>query len=186
MLSSLEKLSRQIAPLAKASGLRIVLAESCTAGLVAQSLTRVPGASQWFCGSAVVYRNTTKTAWLGVPDSLLENPDIGPVSEEVAAAMCQGALAQTPEADWAFSVTGHLGPDAPADLDGLIYIGKSHASLDAAVQVLSRQLARCLPEGTPFASLREYRQTQAAQEVLEAILLTLREIMQDPEQKSKK
>ncbi|MCA9159342.1 MAG: CinA family protein, partial [Planctomycetales bacterium] len=59
---------------------RLVLVESCTAGRVAATLGELPGISQWLCGSLVVYRNASKSAWLGVPDSLLDDPQQGPVS----------------------------------------------------------------------------------------------------------
>lgn len=99
---------------------RIVFAESCTGGLVSATLARVPGISAHHCGSAVVYRIETKAEWLGVSRELLHDP--GPVSEAVAAAMASGVLSRTPEAHLAVSVTGHLGPNAPPEQDGLILI----------------------------------------------------------------
>ena len=115
--------AEQLAEQLRRSGRRVVFAESCTAGLVTAALARIPGISEHVCGSAVVYRNATKTAWLGVSAEALADESIGPVSEQVAAAMADGVLARTPEADLAVSVTGHLGPDAPAHLDGVIYVG---------------------------------------------------------------
>lgn len=101
-------------------GLKIVFAESCTAGLVSATLARIPGISAHHCGSAVVYRLETKHRWLGVGNDILKNP--GPVSREVAEAMAEGVLKITPEAEIAASITGHLGPNAPADQDGLVWI----------------------------------------------------------------
>lgn len=101
-------------------GLKIVFAESCTAGLVSATLAKIPGISEHHCGSAVVYRLDTKHRWLGISEALLENP--GPVSSEVAKAMAEGVLQITPEAELAASITGHLGPNAPADQDGLVWI----------------------------------------------------------------
>ncbi len=115
------QLAADVARFLKAAGLRIVFAESCTAGLVSATLARVPGISEHHCGSAVVYRLDTKAKWLGVPEAMLIDP--GPVSEEVAAAMAEGVLQVTPEADLAASITGHLGPDAPEGFDGLVYVG---------------------------------------------------------------
>ncbi len=100
---------------------RLVLAESCTAGLVAASLGRVPGISRHLCGSLVSYRESAKTNWLGVPPSVLQQHTVA--SEAVARLMATGALVATPEADLAASVTGHLGPNAPPEQDGLIYVG---------------------------------------------------------------
>lgn len=100
--------------------LRVVFAESCTAGLVSATLARVPGISRWHCGSAVTYREPTKHQWLGVSQQALAR--FSAVSEPVARQMAQGVLQKTPEADFAAAVTGHLGPGAPAELDGIIYI----------------------------------------------------------------
>ena len=105
---------------------KIVLAESCTGGLVSALLTRIPGVSQFHCGSAVVYQVATKEEWLRVPASLLRNP--GPVSREVASRMASGALAITPHADVAAAVTGHLGPGAPAAQDGRVYVAFARRS----------------------------------------------------------
>lgn len=99
---------------------QVVFAESCTAGLVAASLAIVPGISRSLCGSLVTYREACKTAWLGVEPQLLDS--FTAVSREVTAAMAKGALQRTTEANWAAAVTGHLGPDAPPDRDGRIYI----------------------------------------------------------------
>ena len=101
--------------------LKLVLAESCTGGLVSATLAGIPGISNHLCGSAVVYRMGTKASWLGISEAVLDDP--GPVSSVVAERMAQSVLRMTPEADLAASVTGHLGPDAPARQDGLIYIG---------------------------------------------------------------
>ena len=100
---------------------RIVLAESCTAGLVSATLARVPSISRWHCGSAVTYRERTKEDWLDVPHGKIER--FTAVSESVARAMAVGVLRHTPEADISASVTGHLGPDAPKEQDGIIYVG---------------------------------------------------------------
>jgi len=99
---------------------RIVFAESCTAGLVSASLAMVPGISRWLCGSAVTYQEATKRRWLDVQSQDLAN--FTAVSEQVASAMAGGVLAITPHADCAVSVTGHLGPDAPPDLDAVIFV----------------------------------------------------------------
>jgi nicotinamide-nucleotide amidase len=170
MIHRLEELALSAANAAKSAGIRLVLAESCTAGLVASLLSRMPGASEWLCGSAVVYRNETKTAWLGVSAAILDDPQIGPVSRETAAAMCAGALGLTPEATHAISVTGHLGPEAPPVLDGLIYVGRqrrgaSEPFADEA-DVHAQRLSAELPGDSPWPTLRLHRQHEAAAEVL--------------------
>lgn len=116
-------LAREIQTLLKQSNRMLVCAESCTAGLVAATLAGIPGASEWLCGSAVVYRNATKTAWLGVSSESLIDPACGDVCRETAIRMAEGVLAVTPEAAVAISITGHLGPNAPQNIDGVIYVG---------------------------------------------------------------
>ncbi len=113
----------QVSAQLKAKRLRIVFAESCTAGLLAATLGQIPGISESLCGSAVTYRNATKAGWLGVDTKLLDDPAITAVSDPVARQMAKGVLQMTPEADLAVSVTGHLGPDAPTDQDGLVFVG---------------------------------------------------------------
>ena len=117
---SLLSAARRVAKLLKQTNHKIVFAESCTAGLVATSLSRIPGISAWHCGGMVTYRNETKTAYLGIEPKILKRP--GPVSEVVARKMAEGVLSKTPEATLAASITGHLGPNAPAKLDGVVYV----------------------------------------------------------------
>ena len=121
MPQPLTPLVQEVAALLSRSRRRIVFAESCTAGLVAASLARLPGISEYLCGSAVVYRLETKSKWLDIPAALLNDP--GPVSDVIASLMAERVLALTPEADFAVSITGHLGPNAPNGLDGVVYVG---------------------------------------------------------------
>ena len=109
-----------------AKELRVVFAESCTAGLISASLAAVPGISAWLCGSQVTYREATKSQWLGVTSGQLERHTA--VSEVVASQMVVGALNSTPEADLALSITGHFGPNAPPHQDGVVFIGIAHRS----------------------------------------------------------
>jgi competence/damage-inducible protein CinA-like protein len=94
--------------LAGARGLRLATAESCTGGMVAARLTDVPGSSASFVGGVVAYADDVKRAELDVPAELLAR--YGAVSEEVAAAMAEGARRRL-GADVAVSVTGVAGPD---------------------------------------------------------------------------
>ncbi|MFN4158351.1 MAG: CinA family protein [Gemmobacter sp.] len=96
---------------ARAAGLRIATAESCTGGLVAAALTEVPGSSDVFDRGVVTYSNAAKTDLLGVrPETLAAH---GAVSEEVAAEMAEGMLARS-AAQVAVSVTGIAGPGGSA------------------------------------------------------------------------
>lgn len=148
--------------------LRLVLAESCTAGLVSAKLGAIPGISEWLCGSAVVYRLETKHQWLGVPRELFHPPGPGVVSREVAVAMARGALAHTPEADLAAAITGHLGPQAPVDQDGLIWMAV--AQRDLGVMTASERLSNVELKGF---DLRVTRQISATLKLLELIAESL-------------
>ncbi|MCY4031367.1 MAG: CinA family protein [Hyphomicrobiales bacterium] len=92
---------------ARARGVSIASAESCTAGLVAGCLSEIPGASDVLACGFVVYGNEAKERLLGVPAPLLE--EHGAVSEETARAMASGAL-EKGGIDIAVSVTGIAGP----------------------------------------------------------------------------
>lgn len=92
---------------ARARGVRLAVAESCTGGLLAGAITRPAGASTVFDRGFVTYSNEAKVEILGVsPDTLAAH---GAVSEPVAAEMAQGALARS-RADIAVSITGITGP----------------------------------------------------------------------------
>lgn len=92
---------------ARARGLTIATAESCTGGMVAAALTEIPGASDVFERGFVTYSNAAKIEALGVqPETLARH---GAVSEPVAREMALGALAHS-RADLAVSVTGIAGP----------------------------------------------------------------------------
>ncbi len=115
---------------------RLVLAESCTGGLVAASLAALPGVSQWFCGSAVTYREATKQAWLGIAPETIRAETA--VSETVTQAMARAALQRTAEADLAAAVTGHLGPDAPEPLDGVLFVACARRSTSGIETTIER------------------------------------------------
>ncbi len=96
-----------VVELAKAKGCTVATAESCTGGYIAHRITNVPGCSEMFRYGWVTYSNEAKTSDLGVPVELLEAH--GAVSEPVAKAMAEGALARA-KADVALAVTGIAGP----------------------------------------------------------------------------
>lgn len=102
-----ERLAAQLAQVLRARGLRVATAESCTGGLVAAAMTSIAGSSEWFERGFVTYSNDAKREMLDVPPELITAH--GAVSEAVARAMAQGALAKS-AADCALSVTGVAGP----------------------------------------------------------------------------
>jgi PncC family amidohydrolase len=172
LFSELTQAAERLAETLRSHRCRAVFAESCTGGLVSAALSQVAGISEFHCGSAVVYKLDTKTQWLGVPAAILKDP--GPVSEVVARAMAIGVLIRTPEAHWAASITGHLGPNAPPEQDGLVFIGIARRSADSAevadVQVTEHRLGVPFPAGmTVQQSLRIRRQVHAAILVLETL-----------------
>ena len=105
--SDLLRLAEEVLGKARAQGLHIATAESCTGGLIAAVLTEIAGASDVFEHGFVVYSNRAKSGLLGVPEELITND--GAVSESVARAMAEGAIKQS-AAQVAVSVTGIAGP----------------------------------------------------------------------------
>jgi nicotinamide-nucleotide amidase len=106
-----EALVRQacdVMDLVKRERLGVVTAESCTGGLLAAVLSEAPGAGDWLQGGFVTYTAENKSAALGVPADRIERE--GAVSEAVARAMAEGALARSP-AEIAIAVTGVAGPE---------------------------------------------------------------------------
>jgi len=171
MSFDLDQLVESVATAATRLNRRIVLAESCTAGLIANQLSRVPGASNWLCGSMVVYRTQTKADWLDIPHDLLDDPLRGPVSEDAARQLCESILCTTPEADIALAIVGHLGPGAPSPLDGVLYISTGWRDQEAVVS--RHQLAAELAETVQYTTLRDYRQHEAANIALEHLVTLL-------------
>jgi nicotinamide-nucleotide amidase len=91
----------------QAKGLLLATAESCTGGGVAQAITEIAGSTGWFDCGFVTYSNASKTELLDVSAALIAQ--LGTVSVEVAAAMAQGALANS-NAHVALATTGIAGP----------------------------------------------------------------------------
>ena len=92
---------------ARARGLTLVTAESCTGGMVAAALTDIAGSSDVFDRGFVTYSNASKIAMLGVSAETLASD--GAVSQAVAVEMAAGALRQSGAA-LAVSITGIAGP----------------------------------------------------------------------------
>jgi nicotinamide-nucleotide amidase len=87
--------------------LLLCTAESCTGGGVSQAITEIAGSSDWFDCGFVTYSNTSKAELLDVSPALIAQ--LGTVSEEVAAAMAEGALRNS-NAHVALATTGIAGP----------------------------------------------------------------------------
>jgi nicotinamide-nucleotide amidase len=113
----------------------LAVAESATAGGLADRITSIPGASDYFVGGFITYTKAMKTELLGIDPELLRR--CGPVSKEIAEAMALGARRRT-GATYAVSITGNAGPttdgvEAPV---GMVYIGLAGP---AGVQTTHRQ-----------------------------------------------
>ena len=138
----------------------VATAESCTGGLLAECITQIPGASEWFAGGWVTYSNEMKISQLGVDAKIIETH--GAVSWQVAKQMCKGAVEQS-GATAALSTTGIAGPAGGSEKKpvGTVFIGckvqneiqirefRFHGNRDeirnnathASLRMLSRQLS---------------------------------------------
>lgn len=119
-------LAERLQGLCLGRGLTIGLAESCTGGLVAATITSVAGSSGYFRGSIVAYADAAKTKVLGVPAETLAAH--GAVSAQTARAMAVGARERL-SVHLAASVTGIAGPAGGLDAKpvGLTYFGLADA-----------------------------------------------------------
>src|SRR6266566_6346548 len=103
----LEILAGKVGEALKQRSLTLTIAESCTGGWVAQTVTSVPGSSDWFDRGFVTYTDLSKHELLGVTLETLSRH--GAVSEQTARAMAEGALVFS-HAQVALAVTGIAGP----------------------------------------------------------------------------
>jgi nicotinamide-nucleotide amidase len=90
----------------------IAAAESCTGGLLAERLTRIPGSSNYFLGGVVCYSNELKTAWADVPAELIAAK--GAVSSEVAIALAEG-IRRNVHSTFGVGITGVAGPSGGSE-----------------------------------------------------------------------
>ena len=102
------ELAARVGQKLRAAERRLVTAESCTGGWVAQVLTDIPGSSQWFECGYVTYSNAAKMRDLAVAASTLES--FGAVSEQTVREMAEGAL-RVAGVNVALAVSGIAGPD---------------------------------------------------------------------------
>jgi len=100
-------LEEVIAQILTANRATIAAAESCTGGMLAERLTRIPGSSSYFLGGAVCYSNELKTAWADVPAELIQAK--GAVSSEVAIALAEG-IRRRVGSTLGVGITGIAGP----------------------------------------------------------------------------
>ncbi len=137
-MKTIEILAREIGDKLKNHGFSLVLAESCTGGGIAYAITHIEGSSQWFDRGFVTYSNEAKQQMLGVSAQLLAAH--GAVSEEVAVAMAQGALA-TCQADVSLAITGIAGPTGGSEEKpvGTVWLAIANRHAMVQTQLLSLQ-----------------------------------------------
>jgi len=155
-------LAAVVLDLLRARSARLVVAESCTGGLVSGRITAVAGASDVFIGAVVAYDNVVKSGMLDVPPELLETH--GAVSEAVVRAMAEGVQRQF-AVDAAIAVTGIAGPTGgtPEKPVGTVWLAARYGSE-------TRALKRIFPGDR--AEIRA-RAAQAALDLLRRLLAGL-------------
>ncbi len=141
---------------ARARGILIATAESCTGGMVSAALTDVAGSSAMFDRGFVTYTNAAKIQVLGVRAATLEAH--GAVSEQVAAEMAQGALAHS-AATLAVAITGIAGP------------GGSEHKPEGRVCFAIATPDRCTTQTVEFGALGRAQVRQAARDHALGVLL---------------
>ena len=124
--AALEALAAEVLSASRKAGLTLATAESCTGGLIAATLTAIPGSSESVVGGIVSYTNDVKHRELDVKKETLDL--VGAVSSQTAEQMAAGARKRL-EADIAVSVTGIAGPGGAEDGKpvGTVWIGLSDA-----------------------------------------------------------
>lgn len=118
MQDTLDKLVLQL----KKRRLTISVAESCTGGLVAEKLTSLAGASNYFDSGFVTYNAKAKSRMLGVSETLSKSS--GEVSRNVVVAMAEGAV-KSSGAHYSLAITGIAGPTGGTTEKplGMVWIG---------------------------------------------------------------
>ncbi|OGT06985.1 MAG: hypothetical protein A2103_01465 [Gammaproteobacteria bacterium GWF2_41_13] len=160
MVTDFQKLSMAVGEALQKKSWKLVTAESCTGGFLAQVMTSITGCSQWFERGFVTYSRASKEELLGVSAEMIQRD--GAVSAEVAQAMAEGALKHS-HANIAVSITGFAGPTGGAigKPIGTVFFG--FAFKEAPTQVM-HQL---------FVGDREWVRRQAVQFALEGLLLRI-------------
>ena len=147
-------LAEIVIDIARRSGVRIAVAESCTGGMVGERFTAIPGSSDVFLGGVIAYDNSVKRSLLGVSDHDLS--ELGAVSEEVAVQMARG-IRERLDAGIGIGITGVAGPGGgtAAKPVGMVWVALAGIG----------ETARCL---RLFGTRQEVRQ-RAAQAALDMV-----------------
>lgn len=137
MNARIEALAVDLGAALRVRGWMAATAESCTGGLVAGAITAIAGSSEWFDRGFVTYSDASKEAALGVPARLIA--EHGAVSEAVARAMAEGALARS-DAQVAVAITGIAGPGGATPHKPVGHVCFAFASRGRATDVATHRL----------------------------------------------
>ncbi|HAV36003.1 MAG TPA: damage-inducible protein CinA [Massilia sp.] len=153
MSNEIIELASKVGEALQARRLVLATAESCTGGGVSQAITEIAGSTGWFDCGFVTYSNNSKTELLDVPAALIAQ--FGSVSEEVAAAMAEGALSNS-VADVALSTTGIAGPTGavPGKPVGTVCFGWSRGGTTMTERLVFQGDRHAVREQTVIHALR--------------------------------
>ncbi len=153
MSNEIIELASKVGEALQAKRLVLATAESCTGGGVSQAITEIAGSTGWFDCGFVTYSNNSKTELLDVPAALIAQ--FGSVSEEVAAAMAEGALSNS-VADVALSTTGIAGPTGavPGKPVGTVCFGWSRGGTTMTERLVFQGDRHAVREQTVIHALR--------------------------------
>ena len=158
-MDAMPDLAAQVLDLAREQDVKLAMAESCTGGLVSAALTEIAGSSSVVDRGFVTYSNEAKSELLGVPMILIGTH--GAVSEDVARAMAEGALARS-HAQLAVSITGVAGPGGGSDAKpvGLVWFalagaGRVTQTLEQRFGDVGRSKVRALSVETALTLFRD-------------------------------
>lgn len=160
-MNHITSLLEEAASILKRLHWQLVTAESCTGGLIASSITDLPGSSAWFERGFITYSNLAKQEMLGVPEELIRAH--GAVSKEVASAMVTGALHHS-VGQIALAVTGIAGPDGGSVEKPVGTVCFAWSIRDGSPVLLKKQ----------FKGSRQEVRLAACQEALQGILDLIR------------
>ncbi len=153
-----ENLQQKVVEILKAKNLKLATAESCTAGMLSERITEIPGASEVFEMGVTAYANYVKVQALGVDQSVIDEK--GAVSDVVAAQMAMGIRAMC-GADIGVGITGVAGPDqSEGKPSGLVYIAVADSEKVYVRKLVSRgtnrDTTRILATSTALDMVRRY------------------------------
>lgn len=167
-MNALEVSRDRLATLLFGTGMKVVFAESCTAGLCSATLGQIDGISNHLCGSMVTYLPQMKTDWLGVSYFTIQEHTCE--SSQVADEMALNVLEKCVDANYSAAIVGDIGSSAE---DWIIYIAvASRADTEMARQAPVKARVAVLSDRhmqTLHGQTREDRQKQAVEAVFDRL-----------------